>query len=167
MEIAPFFKSRTQFLFLIVSLYVLFLPFTHHISSVLGFILIVLFFIDKNESIQEKWKRIRQNKIAILSISLYLIHVLGLITASNFKYAGLDLEIKLPLLIIPLALFSEKSFTKAQFEKVLNFFNLGNLLALITCVIIATIKYQKLKSIHVFFYNDLSKFLHQIGRAHV
>lgn len=104
---APF-QNRTQVYLNLLALSLLFLPFRNNISSVFGIILFLFFFIDKQNTLKEKFRRLIENKVAVLTLSIYLIHLIGLLYTENFKYASLDLEIKLPLFIIPFVIFAEK-----------------------------------------------------------
>ena len=160
MIIANLFKNRSTTLLVIMCLYVFFLPFRNNISSVLGIILFLFFFIDKQVNVRTKLNEIKSSTIALLSISLYLIHIIGLLYTENFKYAGLDLEIKLPLLIIPMFIFSERGLNKKNTEKIFFFFTIGNILSIIYCLVYACIKSLKTNTISVFFYNELSQFMH-------
>ena len=153
-------KDRSKNIILLMSLYVFFLPLRNHISSVIGFLLFLHFFFDKQVNLKSKFKILFENKIAILSISLYFLHIIGLLYTSNFKYAGLDLEIKLPLLIIHLTLFSEKTIETNDIKKIFQFYTLGNLVTILYCSIYAFYSYGQTNSITVFFYNNLSRFMH-------
>lgn len=62
------------------------------------------------------------NKIAVMMVSMYLMHFIGLIYTSDFQYAFKDLRIKLPLLVFPLILSSMKPLNRKQFDTVLWFF---------------------------------------------
>lgn len=62
------------------------------------------------------------NKIAVVMVSLYLLHFLGLIYTSDFQYAFKDLRIKLPLLAFPIIMSSMKPLNSKQFDTVLWFF---------------------------------------------
>ena len=62
------------------------------------------------------------NKVAVLMVSVYIMHLLGLIYTSDFQSAFHDLRIKLPLLIIPLVVSSMKPLNSKQFDAVLWFF---------------------------------------------
>ncbi len=160
MIIANLFKNRSTTLLVIMCLYVFFLPFRNSISSVIGFLLFLNFFFDKQVNLKAKFKILLENKIAILSISLYFLHIIGLLYTSNFKYAGLDLEIKLPLLIIPFVLFAEKELPKEAMEKVFRFFTFGNILAMVLCLIHAIYRFNIDHNSYVFFYNELTYFMH-------
>lgn len=62
------------------------------------------------------------NRVAVVMVSIYLMHLIGLIYTSDFQYAFKDLRIKLPLLVFPLILSSMKPLTRKQFDTVLWFF---------------------------------------------
>lgn len=47
------------------------------------------------------FQQIKGNKIVLLLLSLFLLHLLGLLYTSNYEYALHDLRVKLPLLVIP------------------------------------------------------------------
>lgn len=160
MSITHLLKDRSKNIILLLSLYVFFLPLRNHISSVIGFLLFLHFFFDKQVSLKDKFKILLENKIAILSISLYFLHIIGLIYTTNYKYAGLDLEIKLPLLIIPLTLFSENTIETKDIKKIFQFFTLGNLVTILYCLMYAIFSFSQTNSITVFFYNNLSRFMH-------
>jgi O-antigen ligase len=154
------FLDRSRFYQLLLVAFVFFLPFRNHISSVIGIILFLFLFFDKTESFATKAKTVFKSKIAVLSLSIYLMHLVGLLYTQNFKYAGLDLEIKLPLLILPFALFAEKELTKEAMEKVFRFFTFGNILAMIVCLIHAVYRYNIEHNSYVFFYNELAYLIH-------
>jgi O-antigen ligase len=156
---APF-QNRTQLYLNLLALSLLFLPFRSNISSVFGIILLLFFFVDKENTVKEKCKRLIKNKLAILTLSIYLLHLIGLIYSQNFKYASLDLEIKLPLFIIPFVIFSERKLTSENLNYVFKFYTIGNLTALIFCIVFAIIRLYLTKSTTVLFYNELSRFMH-------
>ena len=49
------------------------------------------------------WKRIKSNKLLLLVIAFFLIHVLALLWSSDFDYGFRDLKAKLPLLVVPVS----------------------------------------------------------------
>ena len=154
------YKDRSKNYILLIALSLFFLPFRNNISSVLGILLFLFFFIDKENKASVKIKSLLSNKIAILTLSIYLIHVIGLIYTSNFKYASLDLEIKLPLFIIPFVIFAEKKLTFDNLNYILKFFTIGNVIALVFCILRAGFRFYITKSPSVLFYNEFSNFLH-------
>ncbi len=154
------FKDRSKNYILLIAISLLFLPFRNNISSVVGIILFLFFFIDKEHKLSSKLKDLFTNKVAILTLSIYLIHLIGLLYTSNFKYASLDLEIKLPLFIIPFVIFSEKKLTSENQNYIFKFFTLGNILALSICFIRASYRFYVTNSPTVLFYNEFSRFMH-------
>ncbi len=156
---APF-QNRTKQYLNLLALSLLLLPFRNNISSVFGIILFLFFFVDKENTLKEKCKRLLKNKIAILTLSIYLIHLLGLLYTQNFKYASLDLEIKLPLFIIPFVIFAEKKLSYENLNFIFKFYTIGNVLALLFCIVFAIVRLYLTKSPTVLFYNELSRFMH-------
>lgn len=71
------------------------------------------------DPIKVKFQRFLHNKIAIVLVSLYLLHVVGLVYTSDFTYAFKDLRVKLPLLILPLVLSSVTPLSKKHFDLLL------------------------------------------------
>lgn len=71
------------------------------------------------DSLGVKLKRFFHNRIAILLVSLYLLHLIGLIYTTDFQYALKDLRIKLPLLVFPVILSSVKPLDKRYFDSLM------------------------------------------------
>ena len=86
--------------------------------SVSQFFLIAVWLF-MGDPIKAKLQKFFHNKIALLLVSLYLLHVIGLIYTSDFQYAFKDLKIKLPLLVFPLILSSMKPLGKKHFDLVM------------------------------------------------
>lgn len=91
LTLSPFMMSVSQFLLLIVWLFM-------------------------GDPVKEKFQRFIHNRIAVLLVSLYLLHIAGLIYTSDFAYAFKDLKVKLPLLAFPIMLSSVKPLDKKHFE---------------------------------------------------
>ena len=62
------------------------------------------------------------NKGALLIISIFIIHIIGLIHTENFKYAFSDIRIKLPLIILPIIISTSQPLTKKQVKYILMLF---------------------------------------------
>lgn len=62
------------------------------------------------------------DKVAVVMVSIYIMHFIGLIYTSDFSYAFKDLRIKLPLLVFPLIMSSMKPLNNRQIDTVLWFF---------------------------------------------
>lgn len=70
----------------------------------------------------EKWNRIKKHKTISLFVGLFLLHILALLWSTDFDFAAHDIQIKLPLLALPLVIGSSNKITTKQFEWLLLFF---------------------------------------------
>lgn len=111
-------------LLLVVGIY-----FSHAMVSIAVIAYASLFILERNYA--EKWKRIIHNKTAIAFLTLFALHIVGLIYTSNFEYAFNDLRIKLPLLAFPIAFGSLKPFEHLHFKIILYGFIASSLLAVV------------------------------------
>ncbi len=73
-------------------------------------------------NIKTRFNDFIHNKVAVVMVSMYILHFIGLIYTSDFQYAFKDLRIKLPILAFPLILSSMKPLNKKQFDTVIWFF---------------------------------------------
>jgi O-antigen ligase len=65
----------------------------------------------------QKWERIRRNQIFWVLMSLFALHVLGLINTQDLKNGGDDIGVKFPLLLIPFLFFTtEKPLDKSELK---------------------------------------------------
>lgn len=95
------------------------------------------------------------NKVAVVMVSIYLLHFVGLIYTSDFQYAFKDIRIKLPLLVFPVILSTMKPLNRKQFDSVLWFF----ISSVFFVTILGTIKFLKRDFIDV---RELSVFVSHI-----
>lgn len=73
------------------------------------------------------FQRIKKNKLLLLVISFYLLHILGVLWSNNLAYVSHDLRAKLPMFVIPIALVAKPIMSKIQLNIVLYIF-VGTLL---------------------------------------
>ena len=71
------------------------------------------------KSINNKLTRFWQNKVAVLLVAFYLMHVVGLLWTSDFEYALKDLRVKLPILVMPFVLSSMEPLDRKRFDFVM------------------------------------------------
>lgn len=71
---------------------------------------------------ESAWNRIKSNRWFLWSAFIFGIHFLGLLWTQNFEYAFHDIRIKLPLIVIPLALAARPRNTEKEIHIVLAFF---------------------------------------------
>ncbi|HRG58391.1 MAG TPA: O-antigen ligase family protein [Bacteroidia bacterium] len=105
-----------------------------------------------------KWEGIK-NPYALLSISFYLIHVIGLFYSTNMKAGTFDLEQKLSFLLFPLLFFGIR-IQNELITKITKNYILGSFLALFICCINALIKYYYSHDVEVFFYTQFAVIIH-------
>ena len=135
------------------------LPFKFNISSIIGFSLIFLFLIDF-KNFKENIKTVFSNKLSLIVLSVFFVHLLGLLYTSNFKYALTDLEIKLPLFLFPIIIFSGIKIDFSILKKVFFSFISGCFLASLFCVYNSYTHFLISADYKCFFYDGLSFFMH-------
>ena len=106
-------------------------------------------------NIKTRFADFLHNKVAVVMVSMYVMHLVGLIYTYDFQSAFHDLRIKLPILIMPLVLSSMKPLNRKQFDTVLWFF-IGSVFFV---TILGTIKYIRRDFVDV---RDLSLFINYI-----
>ena len=85
------------------------------------FWLVLVWLVDGfcTKTINDKLSRFVHNKVAVLLVAFYLMHVVGLLWTSDFQYALKDLRVKLPILVMPFVLSSMKPLDRKQFDLVM------------------------------------------------
>lgn len=76
---------------------------------------------------------LKGNKIFWALISVFLVHLLGLINTTNFGFGLSDIRVKVPMALLPLVFFSEKSLNKDEIKILFSVFILGVLLSSFWC----------------------------------
>jgi hypothetical protein len=77
-------------------------------------ILVANWLLEKN--FKEKWAILRHNLVFWIIISLFLLHLIGLLYTDNLSFGIKDVWVKFPLLIIPLVLFSTKPISEKELK---------------------------------------------------
>lgn len=91
--------------------------FSPAINSISNAALILTWLIEGK--FQEKWSILKKSKSFWALMSVFAIHIIGLLYTENFEYALKDLKIKLPILLLPIVFASSISLSKKQFERIL------------------------------------------------
>ena len=110
---------RKIYLFAILLIFVS-MPLSAFGMSAGQFILVANWLAEGN--LRQKWQRFVRNKAAVVLVSLYLIHLAGLLYTTDFDYALKDLRIKLPLLIFPVLFSSIRPFNEKEVRLLLHFY---------------------------------------------
>jgi O-antigen ligase len=69
--------------------------------------------------LKTKFKNLKESNIFWVLISLFLLHLLGLLYTSNFTYALKDLKIKLPIFFLPIVFITSPSLSIKEFRSIL------------------------------------------------
>jgi len=76
------------------------MQFSHFLVSISLILMGANFLVEGD--FKAKFDRIKKHKTISLFIGLFLLHVIGLLWTTDFDYASRDIQIKLPLLALPL-----------------------------------------------------------------
>ena len=70
-------------------------------------------------NIASRLRTFTKSKPALLLVSIFLLHLIGLAYTTDFNYAFKDIRIKLPLLLLPVILSSAERISEKQFNGIL------------------------------------------------
>lgn len=83
-----------------------------------------------------KWQQLKSNKIFWILASLFILHVIGMSYTDNMAKGLDDLRNKIPLLVLPLLLFSTKPLSSREFKWLFDFFFLSVVVSSICCFLV-------------------------------
>lgn len=69
-----------------------------------------------------KWKKFVSNKPALVLVSFYIMHLVGMLYSTDFKYGLEDIRVKIPLLIMPFIFCTTNPLTTKEQNIVLGLF---------------------------------------------
>ena len=135
--------------FIGLSLMVIALPLSKFLMSIAQFILAINWLIEGEY--KRKIKTFFHNKAALVLVSLYLLHVIGLIYTTDFNYALKDLRIKLPLFVFPIILSTTPPLEWKRFKLLMLIFAASVLVGtFISTYILATKEILDIREISIF-----------------
>ena len=103
------------------------LAMSEFVISVSQFLLAANWLVSRN--FKAKWERIKTNPAVWLIWFFYLLHIIGMTHTLYFDLGADELRIKLPFLLIPLFVVSEKRFSKLEMKGLLSVFVLAVILS--------------------------------------
>ena len=105
------------------------------------FWLILVWVVDGicTKSFKEKFTRFWRNKVAVLLVAFYLMHVVGLLWTSDYDYALRDLRVKLPILVMPFVMSSMEPLDRKRF----NFVMLVYVLSVFVATLFSSVTYWR------------------------
>lgn len=96
------------------------LPLSRFSLSVAQFVIVVNWFWEAG--FKEKLKSLSVNKPALILISIYVMHAIGLIYTTDYPFAFNDLKVKLPLLVLPVIIATSKPLAQKKVDILLLFY---------------------------------------------
>ena len=119
--------NHSSIYFVGLFLLIISLPLSRFSLSVAQLILVVNWLWEAN--FKNKLKSLLLNKPALILISVYVLHVIGLIFTSDFNFAFNDLRVKLPLLALPIIIATSKSLSQKKVDLLILFYIASALVA--------------------------------------
>ncbi|MCB2219968.1 MAG: O-antigen ligase family protein [Bacteroidetes bacterium] len=116
-----------QLYLLFLLLLVVSLPFARFGMSVAQFGLLGLWFLEGE--FKRKIQDLMHSKAALVLISFYVLHMVGIIYSNDLEYALKDLRIKLPLLFLPVVFATSPRLRKQNMDLILKVYIVSVLVA--------------------------------------
>ena len=96
------------------------LPVSHYFMSIALFVLSLNWIAEGD--LTRKWLILNNRKSLLAILSVFLLHVIGLIYSTDYQFAFHDLRIKLPLLVLPLVVGTSEKISVRKLKIILQFF---------------------------------------------
>lgn len=133
------------------------LPFFVAINSIAIILLLMNWLIEGNW--RKKIKMFLSSKYAIICVSFYLYHIVGLFYSANHSAGLFELEKKLSLIVFPIVFSTSSAIDKKKLYIILQCFVVACFLAVIICISNAIYFFLKGDNSY-FFYHQLGSPLH-------
>ncbi|MCF8366647.1 MAG: O-antigen ligase family protein [Bacteroidales bacterium] len=127
--ILPSWINRANLYYAGLILMLVALPLSKYLMSVSQLYLSALWLLDPQ--LLQKWKQFFKNRAAIVLVSLFFIHVIGLLWTTDFDYAVKDLRTKVPLLALPVIVATSPKVSRSLFHYLMLIFIVANVLGTI------------------------------------
>lgn len=132
------------------------LPVSNYFMSIALFVLSLNWIAEGD--ITSKWQVIIRRKSLLAIISVYLLHVIGLLYSTDYQYAIHDLKIKLPLLVLVIIVGTSRKISTGRLKIILQFF----IASVFVATIISTVAYFIMNRSSVHDARDISLFISHI-----
>lgn len=100
------------------------------------------------------------NKVVLILLAFYLVHVCGYFYSDNRSAAGFDLEVKLSLILLPLINATDPGLNKESLYKLVKSFVDGCFVAILLCFALSVYRYIITPDPTFFYYSKFSVSLH-------
>ena len=118
--------NRKNIYFFGLFLMVVALPLSKFLMSVAQLGIVSFWLIDP--AILQKFKAFFKNRAAVIVVSLFLLHVIGLLWTTDFDYAIKDLRTKIPILALPVIISTSPKLSRKQFHLLMVIFLAANVI---------------------------------------
>lgn len=118
-KLLSYITFENLYLFFLIAL-VASLPFARIGMSVAQFSILGLWFLEGK--FKQKIKDLFSSKAALVLVSFYILHLLGLLYTTDFEYGLKDIRIKLPLLFLPIAFATSAKLRNQNFDLIIKFY---------------------------------------------
>lgn len=132
------------------------IPVSLFMMSLSQIILAANWFLEGN--LKEKFNRIFQNKILWIFVSVFLIHLIGMIWTSDIEYGLHDLKIKIPILALPILLAGRAPVSSNEIKLIFGTF-IGSI---IISIVLSLFQYARFGNRIILDPRDLSLFISHI-----
>jgi len=125
----PSWINRTNLYYAGLTAMLIALPLSRALMSMSQLFLSALWLLDPK--ILHKWKLFFRNRAAMVIVSIFILHVIGLLWTTDFDYAVKDLRTKIPLLALPIIISSSPKVNRGLFHYLMLVFIVANVLGTI------------------------------------
>ncbi|MBN2215124.1 MAG: oligosaccharide repeat unit polymerase [Bacteroidales bacterium] len=113
------------------------LPVSNYFMSIALFVLSLNWIAEGNFA--GKWHILTNRKSLLAVLSVYLVHVIGLVYSTDYQYAFHDLKIKLPLLVLTIVVGTSGRISVSRLKIILQFFIasvfIATIISTVACII--------------------------------
>ena len=132
------------------------LPFGHGAVTVAMVIVLLTTILNSNA---QPW--IKEFRLwYLLPVAFLVLHIVGLAYSDNRSFGLFDIQVKSGLLILPICVMMHGRLSAQDWQRFVRAFLAGLLLAFVACLLPAIRTWSATGSLHGFFYQDFSRFLH-------
>ncbi|KZS41440.1 hypothetical protein AWE51_22315 [Aquimarina aggregata] len=137
--------SRENIYTFLLSVFLVTLPITFNLNSILLIGIVVFFVLDKQENLKNKIKNQLKNKLVLAMILYFLVQCIGMIYTENIDEGLKRITTCIPFLVLPIVLVSEP-ISKNKIKLVVMIFQIAVIFAL--CYYALLQKFEFGRSLH-------------------
>ncbi|MCS6821008.1 MAG: O-antigen ligase family protein [Microscillaceae bacterium] len=134
--LTPKIHTNIQNSLLFIAVATLFFPRFPAVNSTCLILLVLNWLAEGN--FQQKWHYFKKNALLQIMVIFFGLHILGLIHTTNLKRGLFELQVKLPLLVLPLVVGTMGVLSKNMLEKLLKTFVFTLTFVSFFCLLVAT-----------------------------